>query len=249
MNWYEHFFEGLAADVWRGSVTPEQTEAETDFLIHHLRLSKGNRVLDVPCAQGRLAESLGQKGIAVTGVDLSKRSLESATGDAIRSAGYVSPTYLQADMRHLEFTEEFDGAFCMGNSFGYFDSKDTLQFLQGVHRALKPGAGFIIDTVLAAESFFTLGGTHEWTEVEGVFMLMQSKYDPRNNRLDSRFVFLSGGVCEEHSSQHYIFTAGEICRMCEQCDFQIKNLLASVDSNEPFSIGSERLLLHCIKPE
>ncbi len=247
-NWYEHFFEGLAADVWRGSVSPEETAQEAGFLIHHLKLTQGNCVLDVPCAEGRLAEALAHKGISVTGLDLSKRALDSASSARWQSTTYVAPKYVQGDMRHMQFNQDFDGAFCMGNSFGYFDRDDTFAFLQGISRALKPGAGFLLETALAAETLFSVGGTHEWVEVDGVFMLMNSNYDPRTSRLDSRFVFISGALSEEHSTQHYIYTAGEICRMCEQAGMQIKHLFGALDGS-PFAVGSERLLVHCVKAD
>ena len=42
--------------------------------------------------------------------------------------------------------EQFDGAFCFGNSFGYADYKTTTDFLRTVNRCLKNGAGFVVDT-------------------------------------------------------------------------------------------------------
>ena len=54
MDWWKHFFSGLAVDFWRTVVPPEATRADVDFLWTHLRLAPGARVLDVPCGAGRL---------------------------------------------------------------------------------------------------------------------------------------------------------------------------------------------------
>jgi cyclopropane fatty-acyl-phospholipid synthase-like methyltransferase len=54
-NWFETFFEGLALDLWRAAVMPEQTAREASFLADHLKLRSGMSVLDVPCGNGRHA--------------------------------------------------------------------------------------------------------------------------------------------------------------------------------------------------
>ena len=46
----------------------------------------------------------------------------------------------------------FDGAWCMGNSFGYLDAAATDRFLAGVAQVLRPSAHFLIDVATAAES-------------------------------------------------------------------------------------------------
>jgi hypothetical protein len=50
-TWYERFFHVIALDLWRAAVPPEQTLAEADYLVEHLRLRPGARVLDVPCGE------------------------------------------------------------------------------------------------------------------------------------------------------------------------------------------------------
>jgi hypothetical protein len=39
-NWYESFFRGVALDMWRKAVTPEQTRADVDFLEKALQLPR-----------------------------------------------------------------------------------------------------------------------------------------------------------------------------------------------------------------
>ena len=95
---------------------------------------------------------------------------------------------------------------------------------------------------------FTVGGNKEWVEVGGILMLMENSYSCRDNRLDSRFIFISGGTTEEHATHHYIFTSGEICRMFEEAGFEIKDLCGSL-AGEPFAVGCERLLLYAVKRE
>ena len=39
--WYKDFFRGLAVDLWRKAIPPEQTRAEVDFLENALKAPQG----------------------------------------------------------------------------------------------------------------------------------------------------------------------------------------------------------------
>src|SRR5207244_13543351 len=75
-NWFETFFHGVTLDLWRRAIPPEQTTVEAEFLIDHLNCDAGARVLDVPCGNGRLSFELAQRGLRITGVDISEEVIE-----------------------------------------------------------------------------------------------------------------------------------------------------------------------------
>ena len=66
-NWYEHFFHGLALEMWNALMTPEATRAESDFLEAKLGLRPGSRVTEedstlassAPCRQN-VSSDLGK---------------------------------------------------------------------------------------------------------------------------------------------------------------------------------------------
>ena len=97
-RWYESFFDddwlviALGHDDQR---TPEQVDA----IVERLGLEPGARVLDVACGHGRHALRLAQRGLRVTGIDSSERSLAHARL-AAADAG-VEIEYVQGDMREL----------------------------------------------------------------------------------------------------------------------------------------------------
>ena len=81
--WFEEFFHGLATELWRRAASPEQTTAETAFLVQELRLDADSRVLDVPCGFGRHALALAtDPGCAVDGVDISAEYVTEAQAAA-----------------------------------------------------------------------------------------------------------------------------------------------------------------------
>src|SRR5438309_10894558 len=125
-NWFEDFFHGIANDLWRKAVTAEQTRAEADFL--ERTLGKKGRLLDIPCGNGRHSLELARRGCRATGVDLSTEFIAEAKATAITAN--LSVKFQLGDMRRLAFDEEFDGAFRMGNSFGYFEYPDMIQFVR-----------------------------------------------------------------------------------------------------------------------
>src|SRR5712692_1728772 len=77
-NWYEDFFHGVALDLWRKAIRPEQTTAEADFLVNVLQREARSHLLDVPCGNGRLSLELARRGYRVTGVDIAEEFIEEA---------------------------------------------------------------------------------------------------------------------------------------------------------------------------
>src|SRR5580704_2800637 len=132
MNWQETFFRGVALDAWRRVATPEMTSADVTFLERALAVKDGAALLDVPCGNGRHSIELSERGYRMTGLDLSEEFIEEASTSAPQGIRWA-----RGDMRDITWDSEFDGAFCFGNSFGYFNWEEARRFLTAVARALK----------------------------------------------------------------------------------------------------------------
>jgi SAM-dependent methyltransferase len=100
------------------------TEQEVGFLLDLLRLPAGSRVLDVGCGPGRHAVALAQAGLAVTGVDVSRRFLDIAAAAATEAG--VGAAFFQVDARAMPFDDEFDAviSICQG-AFGLMAGDDS----------------------------------------------------------------------------------------------------------------------------
>src|SRR6266702_2077566 len=134
-EWWRDFFSGVAVDLWLRVPTEEQTRAEADFIEKALRLPPHARLLDVPCGGGRHSLALAARGHQATGVDLSSDFLREARKQA--KERHLEVAWEQREMDDLPWQNEFDGAFCFGNSFGYLDDAGNSRFLKAVARALK----------------------------------------------------------------------------------------------------------------
>jgi SAM-dependent methyltransferase len=237
-NWHHDFFRGVALEMWRRAVSPEQTRAEAEFLQRALKLPAAGRVVDVPCGNGRHSIALARQGHHVTGVDASEEFIAEA-----RASGDSLPaTWIVGDMRDLPWTGEFDGAFCFGNSFGYLDPSAARAFIAAVARTLKPGGRFAIETGMAAESILPGRVKTRWFRLGDLYMLSENEYDPREGRLDIQYTFIRDGVTETRPSSSYVLTANEICRMHAEAGMTPVDLIASVNG-EAYDLGSPRLIL------
>jgi cyclopropane fatty-acyl-phospholipid synthase-like methyltransferase len=239
-HWFETFFKDIAVDCWVKAMSPEATRAEADFIEKALGVSPGARLLDIPCGHGRHSLELSRRGYRMTGVDLSE--------DAIRIAReeHSDVEWKQGDMRTLSREAEFDGAFCFGNSFAYLDCENAERFLHAIATALKPGAHFVIDTGMAAESILPTRQQRRWFRLDDIFMLSENRYNTEESRLDIDYTFIRNGVIETRPSSSYVFTIAEHRRMLRRAGFEIVAMESSL-GGDSYELGSPRLILTACK--
>jgi len=238
-EWYKDFFRGVALDVWRGAVLPEQTRAEADFLEKVLETSPGARLLDVPCGNGRHSLELASRGYRTTGVDIAEEFVREAQ---TRAASGLRAEFLLGDMRHLPWQSEFDGAFCFGNSFGYTEHKGTVDFLSALSRTLKRGSRFALETGLSAESILPKLQERGWVEIDNILFLSLRRYEAAESRLYIQYTFVRAGKQETREASQQVYTVAEIRRLLEQVGLGTLALYSSLD-RQPYQLGSPRLIL------
>jgi SAM-dependent methyltransferase len=238
-EWYKDFFRGVALDVWRGAVPPEQTRAEADFLERALELFPGARLLDVPCGNGRHSLELASRGYRTTGVDIAEEFVREAQS---RAASGLQAEFLLSDMRHLPWQSEFDGAFCFGNSFGYTEHRGTVDFLSALSRTLKRGSRFALETGLAAESILPKLQERGWMQVGNILFLSARRYEAAESRLYMQYTFVREGNQETREASQQVYTVAEIQRLLEQAGLGTLALYGSLD-RQPYQVGSPRLIL------
>ena len=239
-RWYDGFFEGIALDLWRQAIPTEQTIADVEWLMRSLATSPGAQLLDVPCGNGRHAVPLAERGMRVTGVDLSDEFVAEARGRA-QTAG-VEVEILRADMVELPERGPFDGAYCMGNSFGYTPHEETLSFLEKLAGMMKTGARFCLETGMSAESILPEFVGNRWVRVADILLLVDHRYDSEQSRLETEYTFVRDGKSETRHASHAIYTVAEIRRFLAGAGLLTRSIAGSTDG-DPFEPGCQRLLL------
>lgn len=235
-QWFETFFQGPAVDFWTRAMTPVLTLADVDFLEKTFDVKPGAKLLDVPCGNGRHSIELARRGYSVTGIDLSDEFLTAARAE-------LAADWRKGDMRGLELEPStFDGAFCVGNSFGYLDHTGVAAFLSALAGALKPGAKLVIETSMCAESILPTLVQKRWHRLGDLIILSENRYDPRESKLNIDYTFVRGDSIETRPTGSYVFTSADLRRMLEAKGFQTLSFQGGM-TGEPYQLGSPRLVI------
>jgi len=239
-NWWENFFHGVALDFWRAAISDEQTHAEADFINRQLQLPVGAKVLDVPCGNGRLSIELGAFGFALTGVDIASAFLAEAKRKSHERS--VAIDWRNSEMRALPWMNEFDGAFCFGNSFGYLDDAGNAEFLHAVARTLKLGARFILDAPAIAECLLPHLLEKRTIQLGDITATIDTRYDHEQGRMFNDFTFTRDGIDDKRPSSQRIYTYRELTELLRAAGLEPVAAYGSL-SGEEFKLGAQRLLL------
>jgi SAM-dependent methyltransferase len=237
-DWWGHFFDGLAVEFWLRMTPETATQEEADFIERMLQVSKGADLLDIPCGGGRHAVALASRGYRVTALDISPAFLHAAQKLAREREQVV--TWRQQPM-HL-VTGQFEGAYCLGNSFGYYDDPGNLSFLKAVYQALRHGARFILDTSAIAECIFPTYQERAWLPVGDILFLTERTYDPLTSLLETRYTFIRDSQTEKRTAWLRVYTVRELLSLLMTAGFEAIETYGTPAAG-PFALGSRRLLV------
>ena len=234
-GWWTTFFEGPALELWRRAHTSEQSRAEAADVARALRIAHGERVLDVPCGNARLALELAARGAHVSGLDACEEFL--AEGRRRAAERGLEVELCAGDMRALPWKAEFDAALCAGNSFGYFDERGNRGFLESVARALRPGGRFLLEYPLVAELVLARREFRDWRVLGERLLLTDAHYDARKGRLETTYTFAdlarASGALESRTASYQVYTAREVEALLGAAGFTAIELLGDLEGS-PF---------------
>jgi SAM-dependent methyltransferase len=182
----------VPGDWYRSAFPPEETlkrpwadrtAAEVERALAMLGAAGGERVLDLACGTGRHALELARRGHRVVGVDISPDLLEIARADA--SAGSLEASFVELDLREMDFDEEFDLVLSLNDgAVGYFETEEeNRRTFEVLARALRPGGGHLMQlpNVLYAEAHLP---QKTWIEGDSMIELIDHRWDGRSRYLE-----------------------------------------------------------------
>lgn len=239
-EWYTNFFSGLNCEMWERAVSSEWTTSEVDFLIETMEISPSNAILDVPCGYGRHAIELAKQGFQVTGIDISAEFLQTLQKRV--DADKLSVTLVHDDILTTEIDSLFDGAYCLGNSFGYVDYDGMNRFVANVAKALKPGARFVINSGLVAESILTHFPKTGHYVLGDLTIDISNSYVIGESYMATELIYTKPDRSETHYFKHYVYTLSEIKRMLAKNGLRT---IAVYNSTEKlaYQLGDQQLYL------
>lgn len=241
-DWFVGFNTGLKAKFWRAAAEP-WADDEAQAVAALLDLPTGSRVLDAPSGAGRIALRLAERGLDVTGIDISDEEVRE--GRRVAAERGTDARFEHGDLRALP-EGGFDAVVCWGNSFGYLPHDGTVEHLASAYRALRPGGSLLLESMTVAESLLPEFHAEIEHEAGGVTMVARHVYDAPRSRLLGDFTFTDGeGRTERGPVIHHVYTAAEVVRLLEGAGFRVEHVLGDPARRTPYAMGAKRLVALC----
>ncbi|MFP4197314.1 MAG: class I SAM-dependent methyltransferase [Methanomassiliicoccales archaeon] len=224
------------------SRSPEDIEASVDWLMDHLDLGPGSRVLDLGCGPGLYAERLASRRAEVTGVDISRRSIEHARGRAEDKG-------LDIDYRHGDYLEEdlgtgYDAAFLIYGDLCTLPDPDRDLLLGKVRRALRSGGKFAFDVMTMNHRAAREFGNRWYACSEGFWrsdphLVLEHAfgYPEHDTFMEQYLVIDQEGEVDVYRVWFHYYSRKTIYRVLEENGFHLDGTWADLKGT-PFSEGS-----------
>jgi len=122
-----------------GNMPQQSDPAKVRFYADLVPLDPTSRILDVGCAEGRLAVELAKRGHKVTGVDISSAYVQQAKDHA--HANKASVDIFRCDLESPDFAHQFEGYA----KFDYIYFLDVIEHLRSPVRGLENISSLLAD--------------------------------------------------------------------------------------------------------
>lgn len=218
--WYKDWFNSHYYHLLYQYRDENEALAFISTLINYLNPAPGSTMVDVACGKGRHSKALADMGFDVTGIDLSKASIE--------EAGKVADEHLhfyQHDMRLPFWINYFDYAFNFFTSFGYFRTRrEHDNAIRTIAQSLKSNGIFVIDYLNVHYSEERLEKSFR-TSIEGVTFHI-TKWQDEEHFFKQIQVTDGDEVAPKHLYTERVakFSLGDFTEMLAYQDMQVQEV-------------------------
>ena len=233
----------LNPNVEGASRTTESIEKTIEHFVKSLMIKRGDKVLDLGCGPGLYSSRLCAHGISVTGIDISRRSIDYAQKKA-REQGlnidYICRSFFDID---------YDGVFdCVQQIYGELCtfSDETRDHLLGIiHRALKDNGRFVFDVSTRAlrmregaknKWYFSDGGF--WRPNRHVVLEQGFDYPEFDTWLDQYTVIDEDGEVKIYRLWFHDYSLLTISQVLNNNGFELECVWSALDGTE-YKDGSD----------
>lgn len=239
MYWWQKYFDEHYLKVYKD--LERETSREVESILKMMDLKPKAKLLDLCCGYGRHSMEFAQRGLKVTGYDLSDFFIEKAKKDSADLG--LSIEFVKGDMRRLPFEQQFDAVVNIFTSFGFFDREsDDFKVTKGVSRALKKGGLFLLD-LKNREHLIRNFQRKRWKQEEDFVLLEDNFFDLFTSRWETTRTLLFGnGRKKEYSFSLRMYTFTEILNLLKKSGFILESVYGDFDFRE-YSLDSPRMIL------
>ncbi len=221
---------------------------EVDFIEKSLNVKKGSLILDLACGNGRHAVGMARRGYRIVGVDLSLPMLARAGELAQETDQKIN--FIHGDMRELGFDKTFDAIYCVGTSLGYFDDSTNIKVLEGISRALKPGAPFLLE-VSNRDHIVEKQPNLIWFEGDGSVCMEETSFNYINSRLQVKrqLIFGDSGRQVNHELSVRLYSLHELGLILSRAGFVVHQVAGhQATPGAFFGVDSTKIIILAVRP-
>jgi 2-polyprenyl-3-methyl-5-hydroxy-6-metoxy-1,4-benzoquinol methylase len=245
LNPRAHFEVEDYLHFYRPNLTEERADAEVNAIVRLLELEQAVDILDLACGYGRHTNRLAARGQRMSGVDIEAGFLELAQRQAEEMGLRVN--YQQADMRAMDYDQEFDVVLLLFTAFGYFEDAENLAVLRNIQKALRPGGRFLVD-IPNQKTFVEHLPPAFVDEVGQDLMINRGAYDDQARRWYNRRVVIRNGVRKDKPFYVRLYDEAEIRCLLEEAGMETVQIYSGWNG-EALGPESRRMIILARKPD
>ena len=240
MNWYEKWFNTKYYHILYANRDHEEAKLFINNLASHLKLKKNTKIIDIACGNGRHAIYLNLLGYDVTGIDLSKKNIESASKSSKKNL-----QFFVHDMRKLFKQNEYDLAVNLFTSFGYFDKdSDNEKALLYIAKNVKNEGLVVIDFMNVKKVLMNLIKSELKIIDDIEFNITRTI---KNNKILKSINITDGEEKLFFKEEVSIITLDNFSDYIKKAGLQIIDIFGNYHLESFNALKSERLILVCKK--
>jgi SAM-dependent methyltransferase len=200
-------------------------DREVEYLISSGTLKTGDRLLDLGCGPGLYSRRLAGRGLRVTGIDISERSLNYVTAQSKEEG--LDIEFRRLNFFDIDYSGEFDAVLQTNGELTVFSDEKRDELLGMLYRALKPGGRLIFD-VTTQESRIKYGIKKGWYVSDGGFwrpgrhLVLEQGFDyPRENVWLDQYIVIDDDSVKIYNNWFHDYDLATIRQVLQRAGFKV----------------------------
>ncbi|RSL32057.1 class I SAM-dependent methyltransferase [Salibacterium salarium] len=238
--WFEEHFQEDYLRVYDHR-DEEKAADELSYIMQYLPLERGMKAVDLCCGNGRHSRWVARQGIHVTALDLSPVLLKKA----IDLTSDLPVQYMRGDVRDVSLKTEYDAAFNIFTSFGYFsdDTENELVFVRAFE-ALKENGWFFFDYLNPNYVKQNLV-PKDYSEKDGLEITQERNIS--SGFVNKRITIQEQGSKREYKERVKLYEQAELKEMLSRNGFVMEYIFGNYDASPFYEKESPRQIFICRK--
>lgn len=233
----------LNPNIDAASRKPEYIDKSVEWLTSII--PGGSSILDLGCGPGLYTKRLSDKDYLVTGIDISKRSIEYAQS-VDKKTTYINMNYLT-----FEPLKQFDAIIMIYCDYAALVVDDRIKLLEIVKNALKPGGLFVFD-VFTNKQYENVNENRSWYVSKNGFwaeeehLCLEGFYCYKNNTIFANRYIVVTDVIKDYIIWDTIYSQVSITNEIYKGGLVVKNIYSDCCGKE-YDDESKTLCCVCTK--